>query len=222
MNASAQCDHFRGLLAMEVVGQISAEDTVALSAHLDGCPECRQEAADLRAVAAILPAAQLAHLQGQEMAPGLELERAVLVSLESGARRSIRRRRMRYVAAGAVAAGIVAIALVLTVSPSPSSGQNVALHGTGTGTGAVRASVRLTAQSWGTAVDLEESGQPGGQVLTVSMRTASGSWWTAGTYRTVQGKDVHVTMACALPLSDIETVYIKDRAGQTVLSGYVS
>ncbi len=218
MNASAQCDHFRGLLAMEVVGQITDDDAVALSAHLDGCPECRQEAADLRALAAILPAAQLAHLQNEETAPGIELERAVLVGLESEVRRSTRRRQIRYVAAGAVAAGVVAIALVLTVSPSPNSGHNVAL----TGASAVHASVRLTAQSWGTAVDLEESGQPGGQVLTVSMRTASGSWWTAGTYRTVQGKVVRVTMACALPIADIETVYVKDSAGHTVLHGYVS
>lgn len=203
---------------MEVIGQITDDDAVALSAHLDGCLECRQEAADLRAVAAILPAAQLAHLQGQETAPGLELERAVLVALESEARRSSRRRRIRYVAAGAVAAGVVAIALVLTVSPAPKAGQTVALTGAGT----VHASVRLTAQSWGTAVDLEESGQPGGEVLTVSMRTASGSWWTAGTYRTVQGKVVRVTMACALPKADIETVYVKNRAGHTVLHGYVS
>lgn len=210
------CTHYHGLLALRVVGQLADEDAVGLSAHLDGCAACRQEAADLRALSTVLPAADPDHLGGYEMP--VELERAVLVGLGAEARRDARNRRLRYTLGGAIAAGIVALALVITTVLPSGPGQTVAL----TGTPGVHASVQLTSESWGTALHFQESGQAGGQVLWVSMRTTSGTWWTAGTYRTVTGKDVRVDMACALRLADIETVWVKTSSGRAVLRGYVS
>ena len=32
------CEHFRGLIALEVVGQLSTDERVALMAHTEGCP----------------------------------------------------------------------------------------------------------------------------------------------------------------------------------------
>ena len=34
-----RCDHWHGLLALEIVGQLGEADRLALSAHLDGCPD---------------------------------------------------------------------------------------------------------------------------------------------------------------------------------------
>ena len=42
-----RCDHWHGLLALEIVGQLGEEDRLALSAHLDGCQACQDERADL-------------------------------------------------------------------------------------------------------------------------------------------------------------------------------
>ena len=67
-----------------------------------------------------------------------------------------------------------------------------------------------------------ESGQSGGQDLSVSMRTNTGSWWAAGTYRTVTGHTVQVDLACAVPTSKITEIWVRDKAGQTVLRGYVT
>ncbi|MHB8328428.1 MAG: hypothetical protein ACYDD6_02160, partial [Acidimicrobiales bacterium] len=85
----------------------------------------------------------------------------------------------------------------------------------------VAASVRLSPEAWGTELRLQESGQPGGEILTVSMRTRSGTWWSVGTYRTVTGGTVHVDLACAQSPSQIEAVYVRDAGGRTVLYGEI-
>jgi hypothetical protein len=69
-------------------------------------------------------------------------------------------------------------------------------------------------------MDLRESGQPSGEVLSVFVRTVSGSWWQTGTY-TTDGSSVRVTMACALTMSKIKSVWIRASSGHTVLHGYL-
>jgi len=212
------CDHWHGLLAMEVVDQIAPEDRVALGAHLDGCQACRDEHDDLVGLARILPAADPDHFDVGDVP--FELQSAVLTRLRADARHDRRLRRSRYVL-GTVAAGAVAVALIVgltSASNAPSRGRTVAL----TGLAGVRASARLTSEPWGTAIHLQETGQPGGQVLTVSMRTTGGSWWAAGTYRTVTGRSVQVDLACGVPSSKITTIWVRDKAGRTVLRGYVA
>jgi hypothetical protein len=211
-----RCEHWHGLLALEVVGQLAEEDRLALSAHLDGCPACRDERQDLVGLSRILPAADPDHLGGHEVP--FELESAVLTRLRADARHDRRGRRSRYFV-GAAAAVVVAVALVvgLTDATSGPPGHTVAL----TGLAGVRASARLTAEPWGTAIHLQETGQPGGQVLTVSMRSGR-SWWPAGTYRTVTGRTVQVDLACGVRLSDITSIWVRDKAGRAVLKGYVA
>jgi hypothetical protein len=90
-----------------------------------------------------------------------------------------------------------------------------------TGSTGVKASARLTSEPWGTAVHLLERGQVGDEVLSVSMKSSTGSWWAAGTYETVTGHPVQVELACGVPLSKITTIWVRDKAGHTVLRGYV-
>jgi anti-sigma factor RsiW len=52
-----RCDPFEGMIAMEVVGQLPDPERIALIAHLDGCPSCREERHDLVSLATVLPAA---------------------------------------------------------------------------------------------------------------------------------------------------------------------
>jgi hypothetical protein len=213
-----RCDHWQGLVALEIVGQLVDEDRPALSAHLDGCPSCRDERDDLVALARILPAADPGHL-GTHDVP-VELQSAVFERLRTDARRRARVAGARYVL-GAVAAAVVALALVVGLSGpavAPGAGQTVALHG---GDG-VTASARLTPEPWGTAIHLQETGQPGGEVLTVSMRSTTGSWWAAGTYRTVTGRTVRIDLACGVPVSKITSIWVRDKTGRTVLVGYLA
>ena len=211
-----RCDHWHGLLAMEIVGQLADQDRLALSAHLDGCQACRDERGDLAGLARILPAADPGHLGGHEVP--FELQSAVFGRLQSDARHDRRARRVRYALGGAVAASLAAVALVVGLSGSPGThGTTVALHGSH----GVEASAVLTSKPWGTAIRLEEAGQAGGQDLSVSMRSTKGSWWAAGTYRTVTGRTVQVELTCAVPASKITEIWVRNKAGQTVLTGYL-
>jgi hypothetical protein len=117
----------------------------------------------------------------------------------------------------AVAAALVAV-VTLGGTHGSRPGRVVAL----TGQEGVRATVSLTSQTWGTGATLRESGQAPGQVLTVSMRTSTGQWWMAGSYRTVsRAGSLVVPLACAVPSNEITDVWVSDQAGHTVLNGYV-
>jgi len=213
------CGRWHGLLALEVVGQLDDDDRVALSAHLDGCPECRDQRSELSPLAHALPAADPDHLGAPAVPPALRS--AVLDRLRVDGRR--RKRRVGLYLGGSVAAVGIALAVVVGVAgsgsaPAPTPGHTVALEGRH----GVSASARLTPEPWGTAVHLQETGQGGGQVLTVSMRSTAGSWWDAGTYRTVTGHTVRVELACGVPASRISSIWVRNAAGRTVLKGYVA
>jgi hypothetical protein len=200
---------------MEVVGQLSVHERVALSAHTEGCASCRDERQDLMMLSMVLGTADPDRFTEHELP--FRLQTAVLDRLRAEERRERRLHRSRYVLGSAAAAVVVAIVLVLTLAwPSGPMTTTVAL----VGLPKVHATARLTAEPWGTAMDLRESGQPSGEVLTVSIRTVSGSWWPMGTYRTV-GSSVRVTMACWLKMSKIKSVWIRESSGRTVMHGYV-
>ena len=213
-----RCEHFRGLMAMEVVGQLTVEERVALTAHTDGCPACRGQRRELMTMASVLPVGDPAHFEEPELPFGLRT--AVLDRLRSDADQERHRRRVRYLvgsAAAAVAAAVaLTVALALPGGPAAPTAQTVALWGTP----GVLATVRLTPEPWGTAMVLRESGQPPGEMLSVAVRTTSGEWWATGTYGTV-GMSVRVMMACALKLDDIRSVWVRDERGKVVLHGYV-
>jgi hypothetical protein len=213
-----RCDHWHGLLALDVVDHLVEGDRLALTAHLDGCPACRDERRGLAGLSRILPAADPEHISGHDVP--FELQSAVFDRLRADARRHHRRWGIRVVAGG-VAAAVIATALVFALSGSPSSsrtGYTVALSGTA----GVTATARLTSEAWGTAEHLQETGQRGDQVLTVSMRSTSGAWWAAGTYRTVTGHTVRVDLACGVPASEISSIWVLTKTGHTVLHGNVT
>jgi hypothetical protein len=133
--------------------------------------------------------------------------------------RTGRRRRQWITGAGAavlaVAAGIVTV-VAIGSSPAPPP-RTVALAGER----GVVASVALTAQKWGTHADLSESGQAPGQILTVAMRTSSGRWWVAGSYRTTSAGTTEVQLSCAARPNQVNEVWVTNQQGQIVLRGYV-
>jgi hypothetical protein len=211
---SDPCEHFRGLIAMEVVGQLSVDERIALGAHTEGCSSCRDERRDLMMLPMVLGAADPDHFTDHELPFGLHT--AVLDRLRAEERRERRSHRARYLVVAAAAAVLAVVLAVSLAWPSGAVTKTLALEGLPT----VHATARLTAEPWGTAMDLRESGQPAGQVLSVSVRTVSGSWWQTGTYRTV-GSSVRLTMACAIPMSSIKGVWIRDHNGHTIMHGYL-
>ena len=126
-----------------------------------------------------------------------------------------RSRRARRVWAGlAVAAAVLVVVGTLGLLHHPSPGtRTVALHGPGGGHG----TAVLVPEAWGTAIELTDSGAGPSEILTVSMRTEYGHLWLAGTYRSTATGGVRVTLACALPVAQIDAIAITNSAGHEVL-----
>jgi hypothetical protein len=237
--SARDCSEWRGIIAMQAIGKASDEDTSGLAEHLGHCDQCRMDADEARSAAAaltLLDAEQVDRLEreskvlelpggdgGEQRPMGARSAPAPEATATEPDRAAVLRRRRRglvaagagVVAVAAAAALVAAVALGGTTPP----GRTVAL----TGERGVVASVSLSDQSWGTRATLRESGQAAGQVLTVSMRTSSGRWWVAGSYRTTGGSGtVDVQMSCAVQSNQITNVWVSDQSGRTVLTGYVS
>ena len=149
-----------------------------------------------------------------------ELSERVLGDLRRAGERERHRRRTSVVSmclAGAAAAALVLVVLLSSGRPAVPT-RTLALKGSSS----VTADAVLVNEPWGTSLVLSEKGLPGGGVYTVSMKTAKGAWWTAGTYRSVSGTTVKATMSCAVSLQDITGLRVENAQGQTVLTSFAS
>jgi anti-sigma factor RsiW len=212
----AGCERWQGLQAMHAIGRLAPHEESQLRAHLDGCPACRAETVELAGAGAALGLVDFGHLD-DGMEPAIPLESATWERVRWERHRRVRMSATRWAMAGMAAAAVAAIAVVVvSIQSSPAPTRTVALRGTP----GVQASVVLTSTAWGTQATLQESGQKAGQVWTVSMETSPGSWWVAGSYRTLGSGQVQVTLSCAVPADRITHVWVSDGAGHTVLRGY--
>lgn len=220
--STLSCERARGQLALAAIDRLPESERLSLESHLDGCEDCRNELVGLSVLEPGLAAADPNRVD-QVLAVPESLRSAVLGSLGTEVARHRRSTRMRFAAAAAVVLLAVGTAAITTevvvgsqahVTSGPS--REIALSGPAGGS----ATVRLTAESWGTSVELRASGGHSGGVLTVSMRADDGSWWQAGTYREAIGGGVDVTMSCAVPLAEIDAVRVTNAAGEEVLGSY--
>jgi hypothetical protein len=237
------CSHWRDIMAMRAIGQARPEESLELDRHLETCEQCRLDAAEVAGAAAalsVLSPAQVDRLERElpELsepalygpAPAASSWRSPFRSASTGAgtgtaeagsdgRPGLGRSRRLLAGVGVAVVGVAAAAIaVVTLSGGPPTPEKtVALAGEH----GVVATVALTAQASGTHATLWESGQPAGQVLTVSMKTASGRWWVAGSYRTTSGAGPTVVqLSCAVHPNQVTEVWVSDQKGRTVLTGY--
>jgi hypothetical protein len=219
--STGSCEHARGQVALAAIGRLPDNERLALQSHLDGCADCRSELADLQGLDKALSAAQ-PDLVDQVVTVPESLKKAVLGSLETEVARHRRSARMRFTGIAAaivlVVGASVVTAEVVSASHRAPGGPTFALVGTGGASG----TVQLTAEPWGTSVQLRASGEPEGQVLTLSMRADDGSWWVAGSYLGVTDSELNVTMSCPVPVADIDGVRVTDSSGKQVLGSYES
>jgi len=215
-----ECIRWQGDLAMHSIGKLEPEAAVGLQAHLDGCAECREQAAELAPLGDALAFAEpeAAEDPGATRIPP-RLEESVLSRLDTEARLARRHTHRRRRVIAAVAAGIAAAAVVVVASvgggrPAP-AGRVVALSGAPGTAG----TIVLVRSSSGTDVTLREHGLPVGQDFVVTMQSSSGTWWQAGSYHT-SGTTARAQLTCAVEPYEITRVWVRDSTGSTVLSGY--
>jgi hypothetical protein len=127
------------------------------------------------------------------------------------------RLRLRLLVPAVAAVAVAAVAAALFLGVGRPLQVTVGLHGA---TG-VDASAVLSPTSSGTEVGLRTSGQPNGQVFTVSMESRSGYWWQAGSYRAVAGR-TDVSLSCAATTSSIDRILVRNSKGSIVLRAKIS
>jgi hypothetical protein len=204
---------------MRLFGDLSANEEAALLAHLEGCADCQGIAKEFAQTHHLLSYVDPAAVAPTAAVPA-QLTDKVLRDLRHGG--ALQRRRRRATLAATVGVGLIAASLIFaglfsgSTVAKPNTQRTVALSGLA----AVRASAVLSARPWGTSLTMHEQGLPGGNVYTVSMETAKGTWWVAGTYRSVAGQTVDATMSCAVPLDKITGLRVLNSAGTIVLTSY--
>ncbi len=214
-----RCDKWHEAIAMRLFGDLSTNEGAALDAHLEGCTDCETIAREFAHTYQMLSYVDPAAVAPTAAVPA-PLTDKVLRDLQRGAARHRRQRRTRVIALSGV--GLIAASFILAIifsgssAPPPPVQRTLALSGVT----AVRASAVLTQRPWGTSLTMHEQGLPGGNVYTVSMRTGKGTWWVAGTYRSVAGQAVDATMACSVPMNRITGVRVIDSSGTVVLTSY--
>lgn len=227
----SDCGHFRELLGGYVLVALDPDEAEALEHHLEGCPRCRREHAELAGVPALLD--MLETPDAIPEAPPPELEEAVLdrFARDGRKRRPVRlpRRRgwgLRLGIAGAVAAAVGALALagVFSSSSDDSAFGHVRLRG---GAGA-KAYADLHALRAGTGVDLSVHGLRAarGRVYELWCVEDGGRWISGGTFRVDSRGRARVSLTSAARPGEYELMLVTRRAGdgergRRVLAGTV-
>jgi hypothetical protein len=98
------CAQARDLIPLDIYSEMDAGLAGDLAAHLDACPACRNDRAELQATRTALDAAVNPEVEVDTAA----IERAAVTSQH----RALRRWKRVAIAAGALAAGLIAILLI--------------------------------------------------------------------------------------------------------------
>jgi anti-sigma factor RsiW len=189
------CREIRQSLGVYVVGAIDPAERALVDAHLAGCPECREELADLAGLPALLhrvPVAEARLLAAgngpSSLAPPPdELLRSLLARV-AGLRRSRRWRTLSAAAAvavlalGAGAAGASAISGGSAAPPAAVQGAGETVSGTAQASG-VHLIVNYHSVAWGTAMKAQVTGVPPGTVCQFRVVDATGRSSVVGTWR---------------------------------------
>ncbi|HEY3733250.1 MAG TPA: zf-HC2 domain-containing protein [Streptosporangiaceae bacterium] len=190
MNGMTSCPEFRQLIGVYVVGAIDPHERALVDAHLPGCSGCREELASLAGLPALLgrvPADEAARISGifsERSQP--EQQPEILGPLLSRAHHQRRVQRWRGLAAVAAVVALVAglsVGLTSALSyQSPSTAvhwENV--HGTNSST-QVTAAIKYAKMPWGSRIDAQVSGVPGGTTCQLWVIGTGGTWQPAGSW----------------------------------------
>jgi anti-sigma factor RsiW len=221
-------DEFRDWDAAYVLGALSPDDRRAYERHLESCPECRAQVAELAGVpgilAAVSPEEAVALVEGDEAhepesaASGPEAPPTLVQSLASSVGRRRRRARRRLtgvlIGSGAVlaAAGLV-VGLVLAPSLGPApTGTTYAMAAAVPGS--VEAEIAVTGKAWGTRFDWNcsygewaDSGVSADYDLVVT--DLDGQDTVVATWTAVGAKAGSLSASTSIPLDRIRSVEIR-------------
>jgi hypothetical protein len=192
-------------LGAYALGDLPPDERAAVSAHLEGCAECRAELRELEGVAALLPLADPARVEQPAARPPADLGARIeaQIAAESAREgRARRRRRFRLGVGGAVVTAAVAAVLAIAILPvgggESSPTQEVKFASLPKG---VSIDATLEPHAFGTEIEMYVSGVRSGTLCRVFLRDAKGRTYSAGSFRYRWGDDADAKLSSALDLS---------------------
>jgi anti-sigma factor RsiW len=199
-------DHrdWRLSLGAYALGDLSADEHASVAAHIEGCPECRAELHELEGVAALLPLADPARIEGPPVRPPADLGariEAQIAAERAREGRAKRRRRLRLGFGGAVAVAAVAALLAVFILPiggESSPAQEVKFASVPNG---VTIKATLEPHAFGTEIKMYVDGVSSGTLCRVFLRDAAGHTFSAGSFRYRWEEDSEAELSSALDLS---------------------
>jgi hypothetical protein len=203
------CRDWRLSLGAYALGDLPAQERVALEAHLEGCPECRAEAESLGAVAQLLPLADPDRFSRPAPQPAADLGQRVAVAIGGERRVRERRRRWRFGLALSGAAAAAAAALAIVVLPGGGSGQPEQHVRFASLPAGIKIDATLEPHAYGTEIHMYVSGVRSGTLCRVYLRGPHGVKVPAGTFRYRWGDDSDAVLSSALDLSRTEAIGVR-------------
>lgn len=226
-------DHrdWRLSLGAYALGDLPADERAAIAAHLEGCPECRDELRSLEGVAALLPLADPDRVEQPAARPPADLGARIEAQIAAEAAREgreKRRRRFRLGVGGAVAVAAVAAVLLVAILPigggENSPAQEVRFASLPKG---VSIDATLEPHAFGTEIQMYVKGIRSGTLCRVFLRDENGRTFSAGSFRYRWGGDSEAELSSALDLSQAAAIgvhaggrtFVAPVSGATALVG---
>ncbi len=225
MNPSAANDEehheLRMSLGAHVLGQLSPDEAAALEAHLDGCPACTSELAELTPVANAL--GQMRRRPGPDAsaAPPEELGDRVVTAVRGVARDE---RRKPWLAAAVLTAAAAAVALVTAVGVNVLSGSDpapgVPLESVQVQTRqpGLQASADLVDHTWGVEVKLTASGFDRGARYRVAVLGVDGTRHPAGGFVGTGTREMDCNLNSSVLRERASGFEVRDAGGEVVVT----
>ncbi len=214
------CRAWRERLGAAALGHLEADEAVALRAHLDGCSACRAEADELGRVVSLLPLVDAERVMTQPRPPADLGARVVsrVAEQREVERRAHRKRGVVRLVAGLAAALAVAAATWILVT----DGDGASPVEFGTAPEGVVAAATVDPRPWGTEIELDVAGLPGGEPYRVWLERRDGERIPAGTFVAVPDREMHLVLAAGLELSAASGLGVSTEDGETVLYSELS
>jgi anti-sigma factor RsiW len=237
------CEEVRNSLGAYVLGGLEPEEAAAVRAHLEQCPECAREYAQLKGLPDMLDLIEAPDDALQRPAPGLEEaildrharerralreERAKHGGRERSRGRlpSLRTRRGQVVAGVAAALATAAVVAVLvtggesTVNPPAAA---AAVLNSGPAAPRAHGTAWLKAVPAGTSVRVRALGLPGGKAFELWCIRYDGRWVSAGTFRAMHNGTADVRLTAAVRSGEYGRILVtpRDSRQPTALRGLV-
>ncbi|WP_049572385.1 anti-sigma factor [Nocardiopsis sp. SBT366] len=209
----------RDLLGAYALDMLGPDQRAAVSAHLDGCAECRAELDFVAPAAELLPLADPDRLS-ELPAPPPELGERIVAGVRAEHVPHARGRRARRLLAACavtllvgVGAGVVAGHAFFAPEPVPLEGVATTVHEAG-----VDAEAELIPHTWGVEIRLTGTGFEEGRTYRATLLDATGGEHPAGEFVGVGADPMVCNLNSALLREDAVGFEITDEGGDPVVS----